>query len=377
MSAPMTQAKGRPLLTLAMVLVAWAGLRATTWESPFPEVVSQTMAEYLPSPLAAAPIAAEPLAADSHAAPVHRRSAPYQAHPWAAGEAGNTETGVSEFWSVPASSQIPGQYRLMSAHSALLMSGLAHLPVPAALQRMVSQTDRADQVQAVSSVERGEGKRSRWSGDGWLFWRAGANRSASAAAPGVSRLGGSQAGAVIRYDLLRDAKWRPRIYARASTALQSPREPSLGVGLSARPFPSLPVSVHAEGRVTQAQGGTRINPAAFAVAQLPRTRLPLGLDASAYAQGGYVGGDFATGFVDGQARLERELASFDLAKVRAGAGAWGGAQRDAHRLDVGPTLSADLWPADIPVRVSVDYRVRVAGNADPGSGVAVTLSSGF
>jgi hypothetical protein len=31
----------------------------------------------------------------------------------------------------------------------------------------------------------------------------------------------------------------------------------------------------------------------------------------------------------------------------------------------------------VPARVSVDWRLRVAGDASPGSGVAATVSAGF
>ncbi len=85
---------------------------------------------------------------------------------------------------------------------------------------------------------------------------------------------------------------------------------------------------------------------------------------------------------DGQASLTRELPfagrlSKDAVRISIGAGAWGGAQKDAQRLDVGPTLRADVGIGGFPARLSVDWRARVAGDAAPGSGVAATLSAGF
>ena len=60
-----------------------------------------------------------------------------------------------------------------------------------------------------------------------------------------------------------------------------------------------------------------------------------------------------------------------------GGGAWGGAQRGATRLDLGPTASATLTTGRTTLRGSVDYRLRVAGDAVPGDGLAVTLAASF
>jgi hypothetical protein len=60
-----------------------------------------------------------------------------------------------------------------------------------------------------------------------------------------------------------------------------------------------------------------------------------------------------------------------------GAAAWGGAQEGAARLDLGPTLRLDLTVGQVPARVSLDWRQRVASDASPGSGVAATVSAGF
>ena len=86
-----------------------------------------------------------------------------------------------------------------------------------------------------------------------------------------------------------------------------------------------------------------------------------------------VGGRYRTAFADGQLRITRAVIGEGRFRASLGAGAWGGAQKFTERLDVGPTLSIDL----APVRLSVDYRIKIAGNAAPGDGLAVTLSTGF
>ena len=119
----------------------------------------------------------------------------------------------------------------------------------------------------------------------------------------------------------------------------------------------------------------------MAVTEFPPVSLPLGTRGEAYVQGGYVGGRSATAFVDGQARVERPVVRSGEAEVTAGVGAWGGAQKGAARLDIGPTaaVSFRLGPRSFGARgrVAADYRIRVAGDAEPASGPALTLSAGF
>jgi hypothetical protein len=130
-------------------------------------------------------------------------------------------------------------------------------------------------------------------------------------------------------------------------------------------------------RATRTSGATELRPAALVVSELRPIALPGRLIGEGYLQAGWVGRRYATGFVDGQVRVDRAIARLGPATLRAGAGSWGGAQKFVHRLDVGPALTLDLREGGIPARVSVDYRLRVAGRARPGNGIAVTLSTGF
>lgn len=216
---------------------------------------------------------------------------------------------------------------------------------------------------------------SRWSGDAWLFLR---QDSAAPLAVGRPAYGRSQAGAVLRYRLAPSSSHRPVLYARATHALAGAREGELAAGFAARPVPGLPVSVSAELRIHDSMIGREVRPAAFAVTELPPTRLPGGLRGEAYAQAGYVGGTFATAFVDGQVRVDRRLALLGAdADLRAGAAAWGGAQKHAERFDVGPSATVSFRLGEAYSRLTVDYRFRVAGDAEPGDGPALTFSAGF
>jgi hypothetical protein len=256
------------------------------------------------------------------------------------------------------------------------LAAMGRVPVPRDVAEIIqgAAARQADTSMAAGSPAKGSTK--RWSVDGWLFLRPDAELGA-ANGPRFASYGASQAGAVLRYRLSPGNAARPAAYVRATKALAAGRETEIAAGLSARPLAGLPVSAYAELRATRGAVTTEMRPAVFAVTEFPRVELPLGLRGEAYLAGGYVGGDFATAFADGQARVDREMVRFDLGQIRAGAGAWGGAQEGAARLDVGPSASRDLKIGAAPARVSMDYRLRVAGDAEAGSGVAITLSAGF
>ncbi|KHK93011.1 hypothetical protein [Novosphingobium malaysiense] len=219
--------------------------------------------------------------------------------------------------------------------------------------------------------------RKRWSLDTWALLRREGGGSLS---PGVlpATYGGSQTGAVLRYRVDMSSRYRPTLFARTTTALGTIRENSAALGMSARPFPSLPLVAAVEGRMTDQAGVTRFQPAAFAYTQLAPVRLPGKLRGEAYFQGGYVGGRFATPFADGQLRVDRRVLKLGSIRTYLGAGAWGGVQKGAARLDLGPSAFI-AFPINrrMFARVAIDWRFRVAGRARPGSGPALTLSAGF
>ena len=219
--------------------------------------------------------------------------------------------------------------------------------------------------------------RRSWHVDAWYAWRPGSGlpRVAAGAAPALA-YGGTQGGVVLRADL-GASEHRPQAYLRAVHAPARPAQGDLALGMGARPIPSVPVRLQGEARVTRIAGETSVRPAVAAIAELASVELPLGFSAETYGQAGWVGGRYATPFVDGQVRVERPLVAAGPARVQLGAGAWGGAQKFAGRLDVGPTASVALDLGGTPARIAVDYRIRVLGNARPENGAAVTLSTGF
>ncbi|MBB3989036.1 hypothetical protein [Croceicoccus naphthovorans] len=227
--------------------------------------------------------------------------------------------------------------------------------------------------------------RRRWSADAWMLLRDKAEPGAALVGSGT--YGASQAGAVLRYRLFPESGFDPRAYLRVTTTVGGEDEKEVAAGIAVRPLRALPVDLMVEGRLLRFNGDrrlrpseTRVRPAAMAVFGPPVLPLPLDVRAEAYAQIGYVGGEGASAFADGQLRVVRDV-PFDLAdtiSLEAGLGGWGGAQKGVERVDVGPTVAA-RFPLGKSVfgRASIDWRHRMVGDAEPGSGPVLTLSAGF
>lgn len=280
----------------------------------------------------------------------------------------------------PAFAPVPAA--VAGGHGLLWLAAVAQLPMPAAIAAIAPAPAAAASLPAASlafrapaAMPRADRASSRWSADGWFLLRGGkAPRGATA----FASYGASQIGAVARYRIDELSVQRPAITLRAAAALDGTGEREVALGLAAHPVPSLPVGLIAEVRATRPGGGAvALRPAITAVTGLAPQALPLGLRAQGYGQAGYVGGAGATGFVDGEVRVDGAVIRQGPAELRLGAAAWGGAQEGAARLDIGPAISLGLSAGDKAARLGLDWRVRVAGNAAPASGPALTLSAGF
>ena len=374
--------RGQPLIALGAVLLGWVGLRAALWEEialpALPTPVADAVAKVLPrvvQPQARAvppaPAAIMPTVRTPPPAPMALPPALIAAPPPA-----SLPVPLPEF--APVGGGGGQTARVAAAHQLAWMAGVAQLPLPRFVMDRLSATERSAALMPAEARQARVAPLSakRWSADGWLLLREGGVGATAAGLPSPS-YGASQAGAVIRYRLAPTSTHRPALYLRATSAVQAPRGEELALGLSARPIARVPIALQAELRATQQTGGTTWRPAVGAVTELPRFDLPAGLSGEAYAQAGYVGGPNASAFVDGQLRIERRLARLGRGELRAGLGAWGGAQKGANRIDVGPSATLDFPLGGGQGRVSADWRLRAAGNAAPKSGPAITLSAGF
>ena len=378
--------RGAPLLMLGTVVMTWAIYRAMVWDAPmFPS--SQSVADNTASSLDRGMLEAPVQPARSTrqepftlaVVDVYRRTA----------DAWKSSFSSSASQSRGSSATSRGGYlagRVADnalAHIEILPSTSRSAPAiqtgePGLVARSTSHifppSMLASNYQTAEPVATSAANADRWSGDAWALFRGG-----KSAAPGLLQpsYGRSQAGAVLRYDLAPASASRPQIYVRGRTAIEGPSEREIGAGASVRPLAAVPLRLHAEGRIFDTHFGTETRAAAFVVTELPPARLPAGFIAETYGQAGYVTGRFATPFVDGQVRVMRPVVEQSGYSIRAGAGAWGGAQEGTERLDVGPTVAVTVPIGTVNARVAVDYRFRVAGDAEPSSGPALTLSAGF
>ena len=203
---------------------------------------------------------------------------------------------------------------------------------------------------------------SRWSGSAWAIVRPDGR-----ATPFASQLGGSQAGARIAYAV--DEARHVAVYARASSAIDA-RQKEAAVGVDWRPTRA-PVHLVAEQRIEIE--GVRSGFALGAVGGVGPTRLAGPVRVEGYAQAGVIFRDGHEGYVDGSVRTTVAAGK----RIDLGLGAWGGAQKGAMRVDVGPTIGVTLPVERRTLRLSVDWRQRVAGDARPGSGPALSLGTDF
>lgn len=201
-----------------------------------------------------------------------------------------------------------------------------------------------------------------WSGSLWIAAREG---SGASLANGAGQLGGSQAG----FRVYRALTPTIALTGRVSTALAAKgTEASAGIALRRGAF-----AVLAERRFALDSGG-RNDWSLTGVAGVSDVELPLRARLDGYVQAGVVGRDI---FADGALRVERTMLENGSNRVSLGAGTWGSIQPGIARLDVGPQVVARMKIADRPIRLSAEWRQRIAGNAAPNSGPVVTLGADF
>jgi hypothetical protein len=202
----------------------------------------------------------------------------------------------------------------------------------------------------------------RLSGSAWGIVR----RGVASGFPG-GQLGGSQAGLRMAYAL--GASRRVAVTVRVSSPIGGAGSEA-AAGVEYR-LARLPLRIIAEQRLSL-DGGSG-GQALYAVGGTAPVPMAAGFRLEGYAQGGVVLRRGVQGFADGAARLTRAISD----GLDIGGGVWGGVQPDVARVDVGPTIGYVLPVPRHRLRLSVDWRQRIAGRARPGSGPALSIGTDF
>jgi hypothetical protein len=356
-----------PVRFLALALAGWAGIRAATLgmlpgftvsyakEPQHGAVPPIAATEFPPLPPAEAAFpgpAAYP-AAIARAAPV--QVVYYPVYYPAAAAVSQPQIPPGPQWQLPSSRSVPAKAYYSLLPPLDLTSGPAmasaafpvrrSLPAPPVLAR---QQGRLDRVQLST----------------WALLR-GAPEPGALASGGT--LGGSQAGGRFLYAF---NHWLAASL-RTTSPLGGSRGAEVAGGIRVTPFRSIPVAFTAERRQSVSpHGGGRSAFALLAETGLYHQPMPWEFTLDAYLQAGIVGINSRDLFADGAIAFSRPV----WGRVSAGLGVWGGAQPGVYRIDAGPRVSVRVRNN---IHAHIDWRQRVAGNAHPGSGPALTLAADF
>jgi hypothetical protein len=379
---------GRPLRVLVLMALAGAGWLATR----VPDVAMRydavvagmavprwaTVVAPVDAPAVAAVIPrSEPLALRAVAGPIRRVTTPpvavtaVEPPPMARDPAPMPAVLPAAPAALPATTTqpIPGFDLATAAYARLAVADRrgADSLFTAALAAAAGQ----DVPQAADWARAQRQLRRRWSGDAYTLLR-----DSGLAGPAASPvLGGGQSGASLAYSLDPLAR-RPlavfgRMYAAhdAATSIDpASAQAAIGLRWQLRPGVSLAAErLIAIGAATSGDWNLRL--AAGGARRIGSVTV------DGYGEAGVRGnGDLYAG---GEAHARAPIGTIGAMQLAAGPGVWGSVQSASTtvaRLDLGAGITAQL-PAGIVV--SGDWRWRMAGNAAPGSGPAVTMGVAF
>lgn len=348
-----------------LIAAGWAPPAHNVPPAPYPaaptsrETIVRVVSESAPAPLHAWSL--PPAAPETKATP----EAPVATAPAATSAATPTETRAHQMATAGYAALQAGDRR----QAASLLKAAA---------QMAPEAEGASQWLADSRQ-----LTKRWSVAGYVLSRGGGIGDPLAASP---VLGGGQAGAAVGYTLNPLSNSRVSVIGRITAAAGQngglDSETTEGaLGLRVQPWRSVPVALDVERRFalgTYSRNAWAARISGGTAQTLKVAGKPLKLEG--YGEAGVIGFEAEPAFYGGaQARGATPITRFGNVDIDAGAGAWGGAQRDygvtASRLDLGPSAQFHMKPW--PFRAQVDYRFRVAGNALPGSGPVITVAGEF
>ena len=222
----------------------------------------------------------------------------------------------------------------------------------------------------------------RWTLAAYTLAREGGSGDPVAASP---VLGGGQSGAAFAFTLDPLAKRPISAVARVAAATgpsgvvdRDTAEAALGIRL--QPLPKIPLAIDVERRFALGELGrnawsARISGGTSGSAKVLNRTVKL----ETYGEAGIINFKLPDLYAGMQARAATPLFSTGRVSVDAGAGAWAATQDSynvtATRFDIGPSTRIAIKPW--PFSAQIDYRFRMAGNALPASGPALTVSGEF
>jgi hypothetical protein len=270
--------------------------------------------------------------------------------------------------SSPAAIRSPHLDALMPAPRASVYGSVPPLDdMPMSRLASVSPSRVSVPVQVVPDAQPLKARLDRLQLSSWALLRSqqtGIAGSRSLASGG--QLGASQAGARLVYNLNRQLALSARVSSEVGR-----RGGEVAAGIRLHPLVHIPVWLTAERRQRIGRfGGGRNDFAVFAEGGLYQQSLPWRLRLDSYLQGGVVGVKTRDLFIDGALAVTRPV----YKNFSFGFGVWGGAQPGLSRLDAGPRVTMQVKRN---LKVHADWRQKLAGNARPGSGPALTLSGDF
>jgi hypothetical protein len=366
---------------LTLAVIGWAGVRAAMLDSlPGAELFSITpSAARVVAPIAATqfpaldPLAPEPALAEAPPPIATEASAPIRYVQGYVGVPVAMSRGATAVYRLPAAmpaaaSDLPPPRRLagiMPMPTRSLYSELPTLDQLASIGGMSRVPSRA--AFPAQSVPIDPRKIDRLQLSTWALLRSqqtGVAGSRSLASGG--QLGASQAGARLVYNLDRRLALTGRISSEVGR-----RGGEVAAGVRVHPIQSIPIWLTAERRQAVGKyGGGRSAFAFFLEGGLYDRPLPWDFRLNSYVQGGVVGLKSRDLFVDGGFTVTRPV----WKQFSAGFGVWGAAQPHLYRVEAGPRVTMKVRNN---LKVHVDWRQKLAGNARPGSGPALTLAGDF
>jgi hypothetical protein len=359
----------RPSLRfLAVAIVGWAGIRAATLGMvPGAEVFSIRPSAAKPSPVMATQFPSiEPIAPAPGTSPFQMAGVPYPM------EAGRPLV-IPVYYAYqsapapppvrPAVWSLPEPHRQFYAPNPQLddwpLSQIAAAAMPPARSQTIDPMQSTAPAIAAQRLDRIQLTM-------WAMLRSRQSLTGGTSLASGGQLGASQAGARLFYN------FTPSIAAvvRSSSEVNR-RGGEVAAGVRVQPLRSVPVWITAERRQQLGRyGGGRNAFALFAEGGVYDRPGPWGLILDGYAQAGVVGLSSRDLFFDGGATFTRPV----YREFSGGFGVWGGIQPGLYRVDAGPRVTMKVRRN---VRVHLDWRQRLAGNAEPGSGPVLTLAGDF